>query len=78
MPNEMGRLQAIYKNALELKYDNTRTRAAAADFGAEQVESKSMVELFEEFFVLQNGAEMSDEQRAYMQAMIEKIEEENA
>lgn len=77
VPNAMGRLQTIYKNALELKYDNTRTRAAAEIYGAEAVESKSMFELFSEFFALKNGAEMSDEQRAYIQETIEKIEEES-
>ncbi|MBQ7912242.1 MAG: exonuclease SbcCD subunit D [Clostridia bacterium] len=77
VPNAMGRLQTIYKNALELKYDNTRTRAAAEIYGAEEVENKSMLELFSEFFALKNGAEMSDEQRAYMQDIIEKIEEES-
>ena len=77
VPSAMARLQTIYKNALELKYDNTRTRAAVEDFGAENVENKSMMELFSEFFALKNGAEMSDAQKEYMQELIEKIEEEN-
>ena len=76
VPSAMARLQTIYKNALELKYDNTRTRAAVEDFGAENVENKSMMELFSEFFALKNGAEMSDVQKEYMQELIEKIEEE--
>ena len=46
MPNAMGRLQTIYKNALELKYDNARTRAQAEIYADEQVENKSMLELF--------------------------------
>ena len=78
VPNAMGRLQTIYKNALELKYDNARTRAAVEIFGAESVEEKSVMQLFEEFFTAKNGAGMSEEQTAYMQEMIEKIEEENA
>ena len=78
VPNAMARLQLIYKNALELKYDNARTRAAAEIWGAEEVEDKSVMQLFSEFFATKNGAEMNDEQIEYMQAMIEKIEEENA
>ena len=78
VPNAMGRLQTIYKNALELKYDNARTRAAVEIFGAESEEEKSVMQLFEEFFTAKNGAGMSEEQTAYMQVMIEKIEEENA
>jgi exonuclease SbcD len=77
VPNAMGRLQLIYKNALELKYDNARTRAAIEIWGAEAVENKSVMQLFAEFFTAKNGAEMSEAQTAYMQDMIEKIEEEN-
>jgi exonuclease SbcD len=77
VPNAMARLQLIYKNALELKYDNARTRAAAEVWGAEEVENKSVMQLFSEFFTAKNGAEMSEEQTEYMQAMIEKIEEES-
>lgn len=76
VPNAMARLQLTYKNALELKYDNTRTRAASEIFGAEDTEIKTPLQLFAEFYKQQNNAEMSDEQAAYMQQMIEKIEEE--
>ena len=76
VPNAMGRLQTIYKNALELKYDNARTRAQAEIYADEQVENKSMLELFAEFFANKNGAEMSEEQSAYIADLIEKIEEE--
>ena len=78
VPNAMARLQLIYKNALELKYDNARTRAVTEIWGAEAVEDKSVMQLFSEFFTAKNGGEMSAEQSAYMQKMIEKIEEENA
>ena len=78
IPNAMGRLQMVYKNALELKYDNARTRAAVEIYGDEQAENKSMAELFSEFFAAQNGAEMSAEQSAYIRDLIEKIEEDNA
>ena len=77
VPNAMGRLQMVYKNALELKYDNARTRASAVIFADEKVENKSMEELFAEFFACKNGAEMSEEQSAYIHNLIEKIEEES-
>ena len=76
VPNAMGRLQMIYKNALELKYDNARTRASAEIFGAETVKNKSVMQLFSEFFAAKNGAEMSEDQSAYIQNAIEQIEEE--
>lgn len=78
VPNAMSRLQTIYKNALELKYDNVRTRASAEILGAESVDNKSVMQLFSEFFIAKNGAEMTAEQCGYMQEMIEKIEEEMA
>lgn len=78
IPNAMSRLQMIYKNALDLKYDNERTRAEATIFGAEDMERKTPFELFSEFFVDRNNAEMSETQKAYMKNLIEKIEEEEA
>ena len=78
IPNAMSRLQIIYKNALELKYDNARTRANVNVLGAENVEKKTPFELFSEFFKDRNNAEMSETQKAYMQALIEKIGGEEA
>lgn len=76
IPNAMSRLQTVYKNALELKYDNARTRASSTILGAEDVENKTPFELFSEFFIDRNNAEMSDMQKEYMKSLIEKIEEE--
>lgn len=75
--NAMNRLQSIYKYTLDLKYDNTRTRANAEILGAEATERKTALELFTEFFKLQNNSEMSEIQREYMRKLIEEIEEEN-
>lgn len=76
IPNAMARLQAIYKNALELKYDNTRTRANSTILGAEDMEKKTPFELFSDFFKDRNNAEMSEIQQTYIKNLIEKIEEE--
>ena len=76
VPNAMSRLQSIYKNALELRYDNTRTRADASISGAEDVERKTPFELFSEFFKDRNNSPMSEIQETYMKKLIEKIEEE--
>lgn len=78
IPNAMARLQTVYKNALELRYDNTRTRANAMIIGAEGVEQKTPFELFSEFFTERNNMEMSEQQSAYMKTLIAKIEEEEA
>lgn len=76
IPNAMIRLQAIYKNALELKYDNTRTRADATVFGAEDAQNKTPFELFAEFYSDRNNREMSEIQKTYIKNLIEQIEEE--
>ena len=76
IPNAMSRLQMVYKNALELRYDNTRTRETETILGAQDVEQKTPYELFAEFFVERNKMEMNDVQKEYMKALIEKIEEE--
>lgn len=78
IPNAMDRLQAVYKNALDLKYDNTRTRANATVLGGDGIEEKSAYELFNEFFIERNNAEMSPVQSDYVRALIEKIEGEDA
>jgi exonuclease SbcD len=77
VPNAMSRLQGVYKNALELRYDNARTRANASALNASVEEQKSAFALFEEFFELQNNAKMTDEQSEYMKDLIEKIEGES-
>lgn len=77
IPNAMSRLQTVYKNALELRYDNARTRQSSIILGAEGVEKKTAFELFSEFFVDRNNAPMSEIQSEYIKALIEKIEGED-
>lgn len=76
IPNAMSRLQAVYKNALALRYDNARTRTSNSVLADESMENKTAFELFAEFFADRNNAEMTDKQSEYMKALIEKIEEE--
>ena len=73
----MGRLRVIYPNLMKLSYDNTRTRTDQVVGSAENVKSKSPLELFEELYALQNNQPMSREQRAFTQELIESIQEGN-
>jgi len=75
VPNAMSRLQTIYKNALELRYDNARTRENNQNLFSVNVERKTAFELFEEFYLERNNAPMSEEQAKYVKTLIEKIEE---
>ena len=76
IPDAIGRLRIIYKNLMNLIYDNTRTRQNNLISGAFETEKKSAFELFSEFYQLRNNTPMSTEQSEYMRALIEKIEEE--
>lgn len=73
IPEAMGKLRTIYHNLMKLGYDNGRTRHNAEVNGAEAVESKSPLALFAELYTLQNNTDLSEEQSAFMQKMIEKI-----
>ncbi len=68
----IGKLRTIYPNIMQLEYDNARTRAIGNPITAASVE-KQPSELFEDFFLQTNGREMSDEQKEFMNNMINKI-----
>ena len=74
----LGKLRVIYPNIMKLSYDNTRTRSNRVIEGAENVQRKSPLELFEELYELQNNQPMSEEQRAFSQELIEEIWEGKA
>lgn len=76
IPDGVGKLRSIYRNLMKLDYDNKRTRSNAHITGAENVEEKSPIELFSDFYELQNNQPMSDEQREYISSLIESIWEE--
>ena len=62
---------------MKLSYDNTRTRTNRFIDGAEDVQRKSPLQLFEELYEQQNNQPMSDEQRAFTQELIVTIWEGN-
>ena len=75
IPDAVGKLRVIYHRLMKLDYDNRRTRTNAAIGEAADVESKSPIELFGEFYALQNNQPMSGEQYAFMRALIKELEE---
>lgn len=78
VPDAIGKLRTVYKNLMKLDYDNKRTRSNTNVTGARDVENKSPIELFSEFYELQNNQEMSQEQSEYMLSLIEGIWEDEA
>ena len=73
VPEAMGRLRVIYPNLMHIEYDNTRTHTNQVVGGAENVQKKSPLELFEELYQKQNNQPMSDEQRSFATELIESI-----
>lgn len=72
IPDAIGKLRAVYHRLMKLDYDNKRTRTSLEISGAVDVESKSPLELFSDFYELQNNQPMSPEQSEYMKSLIEK------
>lgn len=76
IPDGLQKLRIIYPNLMRLSYDNRRTGQDNAIEGAEAVERKSELELFGEFYELQNNQSMSSEQTALVRQVIEQLREE--
>lgn len=73
VPEAMGKLRAIYPNLMKLSYDNRRTQATGEVTGAERPEERSPLELFQDFYQLQNNQPMSQDQEALVRRCIQTI-----
>ena len=72
----IGKLRTVYHNLMKLDYDNKRTRSVARVDGAVDVETKTPIELFSDFYELQNNQPMSDEQKGFVEDLIEQVWED--
>lgn len=72
----IGKLRTVYHNLMKLDYDNKRTRSVSQVDGAADVETKTPIELFSDFYELQNNQPMSDEQKVFVEALIEQVWED--
>ena len=72
IPDAIGKLRTVYHRLMKLDYDNKRTRSSMEIRGATDVESKSPLELFSDFYELQNNQPMNPEQFEHMKSLIEK------
>lgn len=73
IPDGLQKLRTVYPNLMRLAYDNNRTRQEQNVEAAEEIEQKSELELFQEFYELQNNQPMSGEQAEFVKKMIEDI-----
>ncbi len=73
VPNAVQRLRSVYKNLLQLDYDNKRSQANGDLVLTEQIAEKTPLELIGEFYKLQNNQDMSDEQQSYLTELMERM-----
>ena len=71
--NALENLRVVYRNVMELRYDNKRTQSMATVNGAAEVEKKTPFELFAELYELQNGSSMTEEQSEFVREKIKEI-----
>lgn len=76
VPDAVGKLRLIYHRLMKLDYDNQRTRSNAEISDISDLKCKTPLELFSDFYQLQNNQPISDEQKEFMEKMIEKTWEE--
>ena len=73
IPDGLKKLRIIYPNLMRLVYDNHRTRQNRELGAVQDMEQKSELELFGEFYAQQNNQPMSAEQTAFVRGLIEGI-----
>lgn len=77
VPDAAGKLRSIYPGLLWLSYDNRRTRAGGPGQEPEELAALSPMELFENFYLRQNGGGLDEEQRGCLAALMEQVWEED-
>ena len=75
VPDGLERLRVIYPNIMQLLYDNRRTRISQEIDAAQAVEEKTELELFREFYELQNNQSMTKQQEDFTVQLIQEIKE---
>ncbi len=74
VPEAMAKLRTIYPKIMKLDYDNKRTRAELMSVGNVEKIKEDPLEIFKDFYEMQNGVEMSPEQVEISRELMEKIQ----
>lgn len=77
VPDAIAKLRTIYHNMMKLDYNNARTRHTAQISGVQDVQERSPLDLFADFYKEQNGVPMTQEQTDFVDALIQNIWEDN-
>lgn len=74
----LGQLREVYPNLMVLDFDNSRTKTVSAKNASTiDVSSKSPLDLFSEFYQLQNNNELNLEQQKIMEEILKQMGEDN-
>ncbi len=73
IPDGLQKLRVVYPNLMQLTYDNIRTQSNQEICVEEDVEQKSELELFEDFYRIQNNQGLSEEQTSYVMGLLERL-----
>lgn len=73
VPEAVARLRVIYPYLMKLDYDNRRTRSGVTITDTSCSEKKSPLDIFADFYEMQNDMPMSDEQSDFVTRLIEDI-----
>ena len=73
IPDAVNRLRSIYPNIMQLNYDNTRTRTSRTIETIDTNTAKAPLELFNEFYKLQNNQPLNEIQSQIIQDLISAI-----
>ena len=76
IPDAIMKLRTVYHNLMKLSYDNMRTRSTNIIEADTEIEKKSPIDLFGNFYELQNNQPMSDKQKLFIEKLIADIWEE--
>ncbi|MGN0154511.1 MAG: exonuclease SbcCD subunit D [Lachnospiraceae bacterium] len=73
IPDALGRLRTVYPNIMKMEYDNARTKHSEIIESPEMVERKSPLAYFEDFYRIQNNQTLNENQRQFVENLIESI-----
>ena len=71
----MGKLRSKFNNIMTLDFDNMRTKKDSLVDNDLDTDDISTIDLFTNFFKLQNNQDLSDEQREIVNSVIERIDD---
>jgi exonuclease SbcD len=73
----IGKVRAVYPNVMVLDFQNSRTNISNTIEVAENAEKKSSLQLFDEFYEMQNNVKMNDEELKIISEIFEALEGDN-